>query len=383
MKNLFRVFVITLLFLPLGVLAFNFKTGSELNINNQDNSTENLYLFGGRVNFDDQMEKDLFVVSGEGNLKGKFLEDVEVIALQLNLSGNIENDARLFGGEININSETQKDLFVVAGKVNINESAVLNGKTMIIAGEVNLNGKVNNDIKIISARTYINGELNGNTEITTQQLMIFGNSNISNKFNYFSPQKASIDSNSKIEGEVKFNQIEKINENSQFKKVVLNVIIFWTVIKFLASLFIALILVFVFKVFSQKVGQIALNFSFKAFFSGLLSIILIPIICIILFASLFAIPISIILFFFYLILWILTSSMAGMILGLYIKKQKTKNANKTEIDFNYSTIGIVILTFLSFIPWIGDVLRVIFIPLSFGAMILYYLEIITKKNILK
>jgi cytoskeletal protein CcmA (bactofilin family) len=383
MKNLFRVFVIALLFLPFGASAFNFKTGSELNINNQDNSSENLYLFGGKVNFDDEMEKDLFVVSGEGNLKGKFLEDVEVVALQLNLSGNLENDTRLFGGEININGETKKDLFIVAGKVNINESAVLGGKTLIIAGEVNLNGKINNDIKIISARTYVNGEINSNVEITTQQLMIFGNSKITGSFNYFSPQKASVDSNSKIEGELKFNQIEKINENSQFKKVVLNVIIFWTVIKFLASLFITLILVFMFKVFSQKVSQSALNFPFKSFFSGLLAIILIPIICVILFASLFAIPISIILFFFYLILWILTASVSGMVLGLYIKKLKNKDNAKTEVDFNYSTIGIVILTFLSFVPWIGDILRAIFLPLSFGAMTLYYLQIITKKNILK
>lgn len=382
MKKLYGFAVLTVFFVPVLTLAYSMQTGSEINIQGQT-FEENLYLIGGKVSFDNQTEKDLFLVTGEGNINGSFKDDVEALLFRANFKGEYLKDVRLFGGEINLDFKTDGDLFIVGGKVNIAPDAVLNGKTFIVAGEVNINGKVFNDLKIISAKTNINGELNANSNITSQKLNIGDNAIITGNLNYFSSQKAFISNNAKINNEIRFNQIEKISENSVFKKVVLNLIIFWTVIKFLASLFIALILVFVFRVFSQRVSMISNQVPIKSFLVGVLSIFLIPIICVILFASLFAIPVSIILFFVYIILLILTASVSGIIVGFFLKKINNKENKKIEVDFNSATLGIVLLTFLSFIPWLGEILRFILIPLSFGAMMMYYFEIIMKRKVIR
>ena len=150
-------------------------------------------------------------------------------------------------------------------------------------------------------------------------------------------------------------------------------------IKFLATLFTAFILIFVFRMFSQRTSNLATKKLGKTFLIGLISILLIPIFTIVLLMSLFAMPIATILFLVYVMIVILTAPVSGIILGHYLSRLINKK-KKVDVDFNSTTLGIIILTFIYFVPFVGSIIKAFMFVLAFGAIVSYYFEIITIKK---
>jgi len=382
MKNLLKIFILGILLLPTSSFAFDLQSGAEVYINNDSDIKENLYLLGAHLNFDKIFDNDVFMVGGNSIAKGVLFGDLQIFSVNSLIEGEFFGDTRIISFDSTINGNTNKDLVVVSGKIDSGDSAILNGKTILIAGEVNLKGQVLDDLKIIAGAVNIDAEVLGNIEITAQRVSIGNNAKIKNDFVYFSPQRAQVSPSANIGNGLVYNQIETINENELIKKTFLNFVSFWSVIKFLATLFTAFILIFVFRMFSQRTSFFATRKTMKSILVGLFSILLIPVIVIILFASLFGIPISILMALIYFCLLVLVAPVSGIILGYFLQKIIEKN-KKPEVNFNFTTLGIIIITFLYFIPYVGSIVRVFFLLLSFGAMVLYYAEIVTlskRKN---
>lgn len=379
MNKLLIILFIFLFFNPESTEAFDFKSGTDLNINDENISKENLYLLGGNVIFDKIFEKDVFSVSGKSFIDGTIFGDLQVISGESFVNGEIFGDSRIIGGTVNINGNTNEDLVIISGKTKINQGSIINGEALIFSGEVLIEGQILDDLKITAGTVTINGEILGDVEITAQDLNIGSQADIKSDFVYFSPKRASISSGAQISQKLNYNQIERINENELVKKTVLNFVNFWTVIKFLAGLFTAFILIYVFRMFSQKTSNIGVENYIKCFLIGLLSILLIPIAVIILTASLFGIPIAMILIFIYFMILILTAPVSGIIIGYLLQKLFTKR-KKIEVDFNFTAIAIILLTFVYLIPFVGILLKTILTILAFGSMIIYYFELITIKK---
>jgi hypothetical protein len=379
MKRLLTVLIFVLLVSPTSSFAFVLQSNPDIDIVQESDISENLYLLGFDIDFNNFFENDLALIGGSTKIDGAIFGDLLSIGGETHLAGEIFGDSRLIGGDVIITGNTTGDLVVVGGKVSTEENAILNGDTFIVAGEVWLEGEVLDDIRIIAGEVHVKARFLGNVEITSQKVFIEDGTEVNEKFIYFAPNRAQMGSDIKIKSRIDYNQIQSINENQLIKKTILSFISFWSVIKFLATLFTAFILVYVFRIFSQRVSFLAINKFWKAFFLGIFSILLIPIATIILLASLFAMPIAGILFFSYLILLILVPPVSGIILGHYIQRLRNKG-KKVEIDFVSTALGIVILTFLYLIPIAGPIIRTIFTILTFGAMVMYYSNMITLKK---
>lgn len=379
MKHLLTFVILGLFLVPMITSAFTLKTAPDVYLDNDYFIEDNLYILSGNLDFNKTIDEDVFIISGNSNIKGAIFGDLQTISVKNFLNGEVFGDARLIGGETIITGNTNKDLLVISAKVKTEKDSILNGKTLIVGGQVHLDGQVLDDLKIIAGNVYINAEILGDLEITSQNITVGDGADIKGEFLYFAPQRAEIKSGARISNRPVYNQIEAIKENSFIKTTVLNFISFWTVIKFLANLILAFILVFIFKVFAHRVSLLATKKLGISVLVGLLSLILIPVIIVILFASLFGIPIAVIILLIYLVLMILTPSVSGIILGYFMQKKFNKG-KKLEINYNFTALGIIILTFLFFIPYLGSVLKLFFLVISMGAMVVYYYELIIKRK---
>jgi len=380
MKELLKILFLGIIFVPTSTFAFSMQTAPDISVNNESIIDENLYLLGGNVNFNKTFDEDLITVAGRSFISGAVFGDILSISGDAFFSGEAFGDTRIVGNKVVITGNTNKDLIAIGSQVSTEETAILNGKTLIVAGEVYLHGQVLDDLKIVAGKVNINAEILGDVEITAQRVSIGPKAQINGDFVYFSPKRADVSSDAKIKQRFVYNQTETLQENSFVKRAVVNFVTFWSVIKFLATLFTAFILIFVFRMFSQRTSFLATKKMGKSILVGLFSIVFIPIISAVLFASLFGMPIAIILFLLYLIAVLLTGPVSGIVLGYYIQKLN-KKVKKKEVDFNSTALAIILLTFLYFIPIVGSILRAFFVILSFGAMVLYYFEIVTIKKV--
>jgi cytoskeletal protein CcmA (bactofilin family) len=377
MKRYLSLFLLLFL-IPVSVFAFDIEYGPEIEVGNDKFYDENLYILGGEVGYENTLDNDLTILSGKSDIKGAIFGDLLNISAESYFQGEAFGDTRFLAGENKISGITNKDLIIVAGKTEIERDAVINGQTLILAGEVSIQGDILDDLKIVAGKVYIDSEILGDLEITTQELVFGPNSDISGNINYFSPKRAEIMSGAVVNKPV-YNQIDSIDASDFFRRTVLSFVSFWSIVQFLSALFAGFILVFMFRMFSQRVSILSTEHLGKSIIVGLASIILIPISILILFASLFGIPVAVIISFITISILILAKAISGIVVGYWIRR-KIKKEKRPQIDYNTTALGIVILTFLYFIPVLGAILSTFMTLLIFGAVLIYLHELITIKK---
>jgi cytoskeletal protein CcmA (bactofilin family) len=377
-KVILSLFLALLITAPAVSFAASVRGGNYVNIESEE-IQDNLYIGAGQSDIKAKVEGDLVVGSGESRINSEVVGDVIVLGGTVFLDGVVEGDVRILGGEVYIQGDINGELLVIGGEVHIESDSKLDNDVILIGGNIFIEGESSGDFRIIGGKVSLNNSLSGNANITTQNLSFGNNSFINGAVYYFAPDKAFQYEGAEINGEISYNQINTIRDSGVVKQAILSFISFWILLKFVTTLLLTFILVFVFKVFSQQTTEYGIKSIGRSLLIGILSTILIPIVVFVLFISLIAMPLSILILLAYFFFLIISFAVAGIILGSLIKKVFTKS-DSIEISFNTATLGVVILTIVQFVPVLGDLTRLFFFLVAFGAITHYiYMNIRWRK----
>ncbi len=349
--------------------AISIKTGTEVNTLNQK-INENYYVAGGSVNLEGEYERDVFIAGGDITVSGQINGDLTVIGGETRINGKVLGDTRIIGGRAIISGEVFGDLFITSGKVDLMSGAKILGESIFVTAEMNQSAKLENTVKILAGAIFLDGIIASTTDITTQKIVVGESAEISGDLRYYAPNKADVADGSKISGTVSFNEIKTIRERGVVKSAVLNLLSFWIIFKFLTTLILAFIAVYVFRIFTQNVTNLAVTSMVRSFFSGIGILIFIPIVSIILLVSLIALPIGVIFMLGYFFVLIIAPAMSGIIIGSLIFGI-FEEGNKHQVTFGKATVGIVLLTALQFVPVIGEITKFVFTIVAIGAITRY------------
>lgn len=349
--------------------AFSIETANDIRVIGQQ-IDQNAYIAGGSVTLDSEYTKDVFVAGGDVEISGKIAGDLIVMGGETRITGQVLGDIRIFGGRAIISGEVFGDLFIVAGKVDLVNGAKISGESIFVTAEMNQSSALNNPTKILAGAIFLNDSIASSTEITTQKIVIGGAANITGSLRYFAPNKAENVSGSKITGNVTYNEIKTIRERGVVKSAVLNLLSFWIIFKFLTTLILAFIATYVFRIFSQNVTNLAISSMIRSFFSGIGTLILIPVVSVILLVSLIALPIGFLFILAYIFVLIISPAISGVIIGALLFGI-FEEEEKHQITFGKTAVGIVLLTALQFVPVIGEITKFIFTVVAIGAITRY------------
>lgn len=365
------------LFNPLFSNAAEVQTNLELNIQQDTVFTENTYFLANKNNVNGAFEQDLFIGGFENYFNGQVNNDLFVVGLNSNIQGNVNGDLRIISGNVDIRGKIQGDLVVFGGEVILQEGSDISGDVILVGGKIIQNTTVEK-LKIISAYAEINSTINSDLEATTQKLILSKNANIQGNLTYYSPASFEKDSQATINGFTNYNQINNISDTGFVKTTLINLVTFWHLLKFITTLILALILVFFFRVFTQNIIDISIDKPIKSFGIGLLGSILIPVVLSILMLSLFAFPIGLIGLLIYIILFSISVALSGIIVGSIIYSFINKKQDSV-VSFKTASIGVVIITFISFVPYMGPATKIIFDLVAIGSVLVYLKRIILKR----
>ena len=349
--------------------AFSIATDTDVKVADQK-IDENYYAAGGSVSIDGEYAKDVFIAGGDVVVNGEISGDLIILGGEVKIVGKVAGDTRIIGGRAIILGQIDGELLVVAGRVELLEGAQINGESVFVTAEINQSSKITKDTKILAGAVYLDSLVGGNTDITTQRIVFGSKSDIVGTLKYYAPTKAEEISGSKISGDVSFNETKKIGERGIVKSTILNLLSFWLILKFVTTLILAFLLVYVFKVFSQGAVDLATGTIVRSFFSGFFGIIIIPIVSIILFVSLIALPIGFLVMLSYIFILLISPAISGIIVGNILFGLFDKS-EKNEVSFKKASIGVVLLTALQFVPVVGDLTKLFFTIIAFGAITRY------------
>lgn len=379
MKKAWFIFII--LIMPVITQAAIIRTDKTAVVNQEEKITENIYLVGGEPKVLGEVNSDVFALGNNVEISGIVNGDVLSAGGSLIIKGNVNGDVRVAGANVSIENNIAGDLVVIGSNVVLNESVKVGGEIILIGGNVNLKNNSDKHVRVVSGDTVISGKIFSTANITSEKINILRDAEVFGELSYFSPRQAIIEEGAKINGSVNFNKVDSIRDNGIIKHTIVSFLNFWMLFRFITTLILTFILVYIFKIFSQNTALQSVKSFWKSLLVGLITFIFVPVVITILLISLILLPVAILLGMVYAGIFIISNAIAGIALGALLKKTFTKK-KVLEVSFNTATIGVIVLTLLQFVPVAGDFTRYIFITAAFGSVWIYLYDKVRWGNFL-
>jgi hypothetical protein len=279
----------------------------------------------------------------------------------LTVTGTVGDNVIGFAQTIIIDGMVHGDVLAFGGMVRITERAKIDGNVYVGAGELKFEGgRIGGFLKGGAGDANLEGRVNGKVELEVGDIY-FGPE-------YFAKGGTTLKTHKPIE-EYEIQHMPKDLEVIVAHEDILvgGVFFFWFL---LALLIVGIIIVALFKNFSKDYLTFAKSQFGPSIGYGVLLLLLTPIVLVILAVMILTIPISLILLAAYLALIYLSMAFAALFIGDYVMSFFRKEPKNNGL-FLSMLIGVVLVSLLIHIPFIGALFGFIIICLGAGSLVNY------------
>ncbi|KKR51028.1 MAG: hypothetical protein UT84_C0003G0023 [Candidatus Curtissbacteria bacterium GW2011_GWA1_40_16] len=281
-----------------------------------------------------------------------------------------------------IEGEVGRNVSVAGGNVTLDKSAQIAGNAAIAGGNVDVLSQIK-DLSVAGGNVKIESTVLGNLTAGAGTLTILGDSRVSGNLEYWSVEKATIAPSVQIAGKTTFHQTEETNTKRQeaARRFFAAIGMFFTVISFISSLVVGLLLIWLMPVYTQKTVDIIRSKFWLSLLLGFVTLIVVPVAVLILLITLVGIPIGLILLFGYFVILYLSKLFVVLVFGKYI-------AGRAHWKLNSYWVFIASLAayyLVGFIPVIGPLMKLIVLFVGVGAIVIskkYYFTTFRSKKLL-
>lgn len=333
------------------------RSGETVSISEEQTIEGDFYSAAGKVNVSGSVEDDMISSGGQVALNGSVGGDVFIIGGQVDIYGTVGDDLRILAGEVIIAEPILGDVFVMGGAVTILSTASVAGDVVLFAGEATVEGSVGGNILGTVDVLRIDAPVAGDVDITVGQLTLGDQTTIDGSVQYVSNSLVIQSLNATVSGElVRNDPVLPMAKNSASSALV----------PILILLFSVLVWYWVSRRSLRRVVDRALVPSVRPFLMGFGVLFLAPIAVGILMVSMIGGVVALVLMFAYLLL--VTLSLIGLtaVLGQLLMRAFNRPTNR--LSLTTLIVGVLGVSLLLLLPIIGQVLLLVFMVLTLGAM---------------
>lgn len=385
MRKLFVFFSVVFLFLFLTLPVIAQENSSRI-LSKEQIVNGDYFAAGSDIRLFGTVNGDAYVTGGDVLVDGTVNGDLLVAGGTVTIRGAVQEDIRVVGGSVTIApSELGGSVSVAAGEVRITEPAVIGENLAAAAGSLIISAPVENNINAAAGKITIAERVGGNVMTSVESLSLSPQASISGNLTYWSDNDAEISPDASVSGNVKRNDPVTTGfygaaegADAALKAIAVG----FKIADFIVSFIIGLLFIYLFPIATKKVTE---NISAKPLISslvGLAALILIPIVAFLFALTLFGIPLSILIFFLYLILLYTSRIYFAVFLGQKIFQSVRQGA---PADFWILLVGLFAYFVLTLIPILGTIIQMIVVIVSFGALLITdfeYYKILRERKIL-
>jgi hypothetical protein len=373
-KKIFGYMLLVAVFIiPTASFGAEFRTGEQPNVSKNEKIENDLYIGGSSVTSSGNIIGDL--VTGGGNIivSGDVEGDIMAIGGNINIIANIGDDVRVGGGTIVIEGEIGGDIIAGGGQINIGGQGIA-GDVIIGAGSVTINAPIMGKLQIISENVYINSLIMGDIKIDAETIILGSSAVISSNLNYKANKELILEEGAIVQGEINFEQKgeKKHISKTKFRSILSGFLL----LKFFALLVSALFFGLIFRRYSEKIVDFAKQNPLLQLGRGLIILITLPVISVLLLVSLIGFPIGFLGLFGFFAILLFSWIMAPIFLGSVLYNHFSKGDGK--ISWQIITLGVIIYSLLSILPFIGWLIQAILIFITIGSMVKFKWQIMRE-----
>ncbi|NQV93374.1 hypothetical protein HQ403_02645 [Candidatus Kaiserbacteria bacterium] len=364
MKKTLIILVALFMVTAFSASAATFKVGDVYEYKGSTQA-DDIYIAGGSIDVSGDINGDGVIAGGDVSIIGDISQDATVVGGSIRLLGSVGDDARITGGNITISSDIAGDLVAAGGFIKTLSGSTISGDVVIAGGTIFIDGNVGGDLTIYGEEVRINGEIKGNVNLKFTKKVILGeNAIIVGNLTYSADKDIEMSDGTVVGGIV--TRLESPVHRFDFDKNDIGKVIgFLFLVKLLLMLVAGVLAVVVFKKFSKTVGEHTYEDFWKNALIGFITLIVVPVAVILLFATILGICVGFILLGAYVLMLIISKVLAGIVVGGLLSKWIKK---ETIIDWKWAVLGIVALQVISFVPLFGGIAALIIVLATFGTL---------------
>lgn len=342
-----------------------FGVGEEYTLKRGESVADNLYSAGGSIFVGGNVQGDFFGAGGNILVNGAVRDDVFATGGSVDILGATGGDVRVSGGQVVIGESVGGDVIAVGGTVHVLSNVTISGDLVVAGGRVILDGVVNGDVKVYGGSVALNGSVGGDAVVHISEDVTLGEGVlIGGDLRYTAPTEITIPKSASVSGKVVFIQAPEVKAPvAAAIAVFLSALFLW---KLAVTLVASVAAVLLLRRHADAIGRHAvLNFG-KTFLTGFIAVIVIPVLGIVLFASVAGGLLGILTFILYGALLLIGKIFAGIIAGTLLARWIKK---EIIIDWKWTIVGVLVLELLTLIPILGALPGCIFALVGVGTLL--------------
>jgi cytoskeletal protein CcmA (bactofilin family) len=341
------------------------------------------FAYGERIEISGTVNGDVYVAGGQVLIDGKINGDLLAAGGMISVSGAVSQDARIAGGKVTVNGDIGRNLTVAGGNVELTHSAKVRGGLVLAGGAVGLAAPVGKDAKIAAGNVTVSGAVNGNLHAAAGELRLTSNAEVSGNLTYWSGKPASIDPGAKVGKDVTRKTVPEFPSPNAGKLlgVLAGFLLFVKLVSFVSTLILGLLWIYLFPRYMQSAVSTLRKKPWASLGIGFAVFVITPVTAGLLAVTLVGIPLALIVTAVYFIAIYLVRVLAILWVGSGLFKWMGRPIHEAWA----LTIGLVIYSVLTLIPFIGGLVTMLVVLLGLGAALLGlredYRAVIQKKEV--
>ena len=330
----------------------------------RDTQAGNVYMAGAEVRVDRAVNRDLVAVAGRIEVVEPIAGDAVFGAGALDVRASIGEGLRAAGGVIKVTSTVHGDLLLVGGHIEIAPTAEIRGETWIAASRVTVSGRVS-ALKLYGREIIIAGEVNGPLELSGRHIEVLSTARIHGDIEYSSSEQIKIDPAARISG-----QVNRATNTIDISNPLADIPILQALRPLLLAglLAAALLLYGLFPRFMEHASILMREAPLRTLGLGTAVFFSVPPVAVLLVITIIGIPVGILLGAFYAVALLAAYVVTCFFIGETMARAVRQSPLSRRSRMMLLTLGLVILSFVTTLPYVGPFLLLVACIAGLGAI---------------
>jgi hypothetical protein len=332
-----------------------FVSGDKLTISGD--YEKDVFILGNDVNFDGQVGGDLFVVGQAINIKGTVGGNLYAVSNEAVLEVEVAGSLRGVFTQATVKGKVARNLTLLG--TDLTSDVVASWHTAVNGKKLNLLGSAQRWDITGDYITFL-GQSTGDVYIKNPNKSGYNNiesaAKIDGNLYYQGEPRLDVKSEVELSGQIIYKPDSQLDEKNDFGFSQ----IFWWLVNVFGLITVGLVLI---SILGKKLLIIADAYetqNFKYLWTGLITFLLVPILCLVLAFTFIGLSLALILILLYIASFYFTQIFVSIWLGEIILKKFSPKPKLTTINKNYLfwslVIGVIVWCLLIQIPFMGDLL---------------------------
>jgi cytoskeletal protein CcmA (bactofilin family) len=342
--------------------AADLRQGDTVVIASGDVINDDLYVAASLLVINGTVNGDILWAGQTINVNGTVNGSITAIGMNINIDGDVSKSVRAAGSSVNVRGRIGGDLMVAGSTVDLTNKATIGRDLAFAASKITVDSMIDRSIKGNGGDATLSDSVGSDVDITVNNLTIASSAQIRGDLIYTSKNAATIQSGALIAG------------TTTHKLAQSHITPSWpplgawgSVIAFFMALLTGIVLIAIAPKRAKLVAAAIKNKPLPTLGWGALIFIVTPIAAVIVCITIIGIPVGLA----GLVLYGIALYVSQVVVGLFIGSLILGRSNKIEnrgILIGAFAIGLIILTLVNLIPYLGAPLFLATAIFGLGAM---------------